>query len=42
MLICRYGKMRDALWPERGLSGSLAAGRQRGRAPARIGAGVSV
>jgi len=24
MLICLYGEMRDALWPERGLSGSVA------------------
>ena len=24
MLICLYGEIRDALWPERGLSGSVA------------------
>ena len=29
MLVCLYGEMRDALWPERGLSGSTAR-----RAPA--------
>ena len=24
MLVCLYGEMRDALWPERGLLGSVA------------------
>ena len=24
MLVCLYGEMRDALWPEHGLSGSVA------------------
>ena len=28
MLICLYGEMRDALWPERGLSGSMARARR--------------
>jgi len=23
MLVCLYGEMREALWPERGLSGSM-------------------
>ena len=27
MLVCLYGEMRDALWPERGLSGSMALAR---------------
>jgi hypothetical protein len=25
MLVCLYGEMRDALWPEHGLSGSMAS-----------------
>jgi hypothetical protein len=28
MLICLYGEMGEALWPERGLSGSTAATRR--------------
>jgi hypothetical protein len=26
ILICLYGEMRDALWPDHGLSGSMARG----------------
>lgn len=44
MLICLYGEMRDALWPERGLSGSLAGSlaampsRRAGSCKERLGA----